>query len=236
MARNKTLTSLLDDLRIECKLSTNPAHNAQMYDHQVKTLSHTQQWLWEDFNWPHLRVRELVPLQAGQRFYDTPENIDLDRIETIEFRYGGRWLKLEAGIEARHYRQWDSELGVRGYPVLRWQIWEDEQIEVWPISSDDGDAATLDGYLKITGIRKLNTLAAPEDRCDLDSRLIVLFAAAQLIKDEKEAQKKLSLANKLYRRQQGHLTPRRRFKMLGTGATETSLLRGPPPIYYRTTS
>jgi hypothetical protein len=233
--RYKTLGSLVDDLRAECRRSLNPAHNAQVRDTQVKMIQHVQEWLWEDFTWPHLRVKRDISLQAGQRFYELPDDLDIDRIERIEVRYNGSWMKIAAGVDAHHYRQYDSDLLIRAWPVQRWQITEDEQIEVWPIPDSDMDAATLEGTLRITGIRKLTSLVDDADRADLDSRLITLYAAADILtaQGSKDGQLKLSQANKIYSRLRSGLTPRRSFRMFGNAEASRVELRGPPPVYYR---
>ena len=113
MSRGTTLVKLLDDLRAECRISLNPAHNRQQRDVQVKMLQRKQEWLWNDFAWPHLRVERFIDLQAGQRYYDMPDDLDLERISKIEARQDSVYLPLEWGIGAHQYALYDSELGVR---------------------------------------------------------------------------------------------------------------------------
>lgn len=234
MARGKTLISMLDDLRAEAKLSLNPAHNSQTRDTQVKTLQHTQEWLWDDFAWPNLLVERQQPLAAGQRYYAPPDDVDIARISHIEVKDGGVWRKVQPGIERWHYSQYDSDLDQRAWPVQRWRITEDEQIEFWPLPNASGTSADLEGYIKIIGIKTLSPLIADDDRCDLDSRLIVLYSAADILKDEKEARKKFNLAGKLYAKLRGGLTPRRTFRMFGIGQEpDHKRLHGPPTVYYR---
>lgn len=234
MARNKTLVSLLDELRAECRHSLNPAHNNQVRDTQIKHLQRVQELLWEDFAWPHLRVYRDIPIQAGERYYSVPEDLDLERIEKIELRYNGRWVDLDYGIDQNHLIMFDSDTGIRGWPVRRWRISEDLQIEVWPIADGNQEPTTLEGTLRVWGIRNLKPLVADGDRCDLDGRVITLYAAAEMITDEALAAKKLSLANKLLAKLRGHLMPRKRIKMFNTGQEPKNLLRGPPTVYYRT--
>lgn len=237
MARGQTLISLLDDLRAECRASLNPAHNVQVRDQQVKALQRTQNWLWEDFDWPHLRVQRDIPCQAGQRFYEAPTDVLIDRITHIEVRYGWKWVVLDPHIDTTaNYSQWDSDLGVRSWPIRRWRIFENEQIEVWPIPDHNADTeGSLDGTLRITGIRDLHPLVADTDTCDIDGRLIVLFAASEILAGNgaKDAELKLANANKHYAKLRGKLMPRRRFKMFGRDDNARNLLRGPPPVYYR---
>lgn len=236
MARGKTLSSLLNDLRAETRRSQNVAHNTQAREAQVELLQRTQERLWHDFDWPHLRVRREIELQAGQRYYQPPEDLDIDRIEKLEVRYAETWLRLDPGIDSRHYAQWDSDLGFRSWPVRRWRIEEDEQIELWPIPDSDTDSVSLEGTLRATGIRKLRPLIDNNDVADLDNRLIVLYAAAEVLAADgaKDAQLKLTQANNLYSRIRGQLTPRRSFRMFGEDVQSRKPLRGPPTVYYRT--
>ena len=87
--RGTTLVKLLDILRVECGLSLNPAHNPQNRDTQIATLQRVQETMWADFAWPHLRVERAIDVQAGQRYYDMPGDLDIDRIEKIEIREAG---------------------------------------------------------------------------------------------------------------------------------------------------
>lgn len=217
MARGTTLVRLLDLLRVEMRLSLNSAHNAQARDTQVATLQREQERLWDDFDWPHLRVERTIPVEAGQRRYDPPSDMLVDRIERIEFKTDGEWLKIEPGIDAGHYAVHDSDLDERSWPVCRWRIWEDEQIEIWPIPDTSADATTLDGYLKVVGIRNLQPLVADSNRADLDDRLLVLFTAGALLTDAKAAEKKLATAAAHYARLRSRLTKQTSFQMFGTG-------------------
>lgn len=246
--RGKTLVSLLDDLRAEARLSLNPAHNAQVRETHVAVLQRVQEWLWHDFDWPHLRVERFIDSQANQRFYDlasafdvnnaASDDLSLDKIEKIEVRYGNSWAELVPEIGPLQYRQFDPLLGQTSWPITRWRIWEGEQIEIWPVPAVNADATSLEGRLKVTGIRNLKPLVADSDRADLDSNLIVLFAASELLVTSNQALAKLKLdaANKLYAMTRSALTPRRRFRMFGETLEKRKLLRGPPSIYYRTTS
>lgn len=220
MARNVTLVKLLDSLRTELHASLNPAHNNQVRDKQVGFLQSTQEWLWEDFTWPHLRVFKNYPLQAGQHLYDISADFDIDRIEKIEVKDGGIWRPVLPGIDAGHYAAHDTELDQRSWPVRRWRIAENEQIEVWPKPDQNGTAGDLEGYLKVTGIRKLRPLVADDDRCDLDAQLIYLYAAAKSEPESKQGKFALNLANKRLAKLKGNLTPRRQFQMFGIGRCE----------------
>lgn len=229
MARGTTLVKLLDDLRAECRISLNAAHNTSNRDTQIKALQRKQDWFWNDFAWPHLRVDRYLTLSAGQRYYDLAGakdaqgnlrgDLDITRITEISVRQDAVEQKLFWGIDACHYAAYDSDLDVRTWPVQRVKITEDEQLEVWPVPDQDYDSTTLEGRLKITGIRQLSPLVDDADRADLDDRLLVLHCAAEYLAatGAKDAQFKLDQANALYARLRGQLMPRRVHKMFGTG-------------------
>jgi len=222
MARRTTLVKLLDDLRSEARISLNPAHNAQQRPAQVKLLQRIQDELWEDYDWPNLRVERQVPCQAGQRYYETPEDMRVDRIEKIEFFTDGRWHPVLPGIDPSHFAAHNSDLDERAWPAYRWRIYEDEDVEIWPILDRDADATTRDGYIKFTGIRDLRPLVDDADRADLDDRMIVLYAAAEILAagGAKDAGLKLEKANARYARCRGNLKPRKTIKMFGIGEPE----------------
>ncbi len=219
MARKTTLVKLLDDLRAEARLSLNPAHNIQNRPTQVKHLQRVQEWLWEDFTWPHLRVERQVPLQAGQRYYAPPEDMLIDSIEKIELYTDGAWRLIRPGIDPEDYTAWNSDLDQRSWPPRKWDIHEDEEIEIWPIADVNATEATREGYIKFTGIRNLKSLVDDGDRADLDDRLLVLFAAAEMLaaSNAADAKLKLDLAQARYAKLKSRLTPRKQFRMFGVG-------------------
>lgn len=219
MARHTTLVKLLDKLRVAARLSLNPAHNAQNRAAQVAKLQAEQERLWADFDWPHLRVKRMVPLQAGQRYYDTPEDIPIDRIERIEVFRDSRWRKLDAGINGEHYGVYNSDLDERSWPVRRWDIHEDEDVEIWPIPDTNGDAETLDGYIRFIGIRNLRPLVDDSDRADLDDQMLADYVAAGELaaSGAKDAKLKLDAANARYAKLRGLMSPREKVSMFGIG-------------------
>jgi hypothetical protein len=242
MARHVTLVRMLDQLRAEARLSLNPAHNRQVRDTHVNLLQRVQERLWDDFAWPHLRVQRLDKVQAGQRYYSPPDDVQIDNIENMQLFDSGGWQPLLPGIYPDHYSTYNSDLDQRAYPPRRWQIHEDEDIEIWPISDTNSDPVTMEGTLKFVGIRDLKPFVQDSDRADLDDRLLTMFAAAELLaaSGAKDAQIKLDQANAIYRRLRSGLTPRRRFRMFGIGVSALSRTRREfithykPPIIYDT--
>ncbi len=238
MARKKTLVNLLDGLRAACRMSLNAAHNSQHRDAQIKMLQEKQEFFWGDFAWPHLRVDRFINVQAGQRYYDMPADLDIDRISHIEVRFGQAYNRLRWGIDAPQYAAFDSELDQRSDPIQRCKITEDEQLEVWPIAQTDFDATTLEGRMKITGIRTLLPLVADSDRADLDDQLLILSCAGDYLaaSGAKDAQLKIDQANRLYLKLKGRLMPRKRFS-IGQGRMnndDTRPVRIPIAVYNKT--
>jgi hypothetical protein len=243
MARGTTLVKLLDLYRAECGLSLNVAHNNQMRDTQVNHIQRTQEWLWEDTAWPLLRVERTLDTLNGQRYYSLPSDLHIDRISKVEVFSGAAWCNMRAGIDAMAYTTYNSDLDERQWPPSRWRIAEDnlgagEQFEVWPIPNIDTDTATLEGRIKITGIRKLKALVADGDVADLDDRLITLFCAAEFLarSGAKDAQLKLDQANRRYAKVKGAQQPRKVFKMFGsTDGDNRPYHQVPVAVYNRTT-
>lgn len=235
MARGTTLLRLLDLYRAECRLSSNPAHNAQVRDAQVSHIQRTQEWLWRDFAWPILRVDRYLPTENGQRYYAPPEDIDIDRITAIAIKHDEVYTPLKAGIDDPEYAAYDSEKDERQWPPQRWRISEDEMIELWPIPDTNYASDTQEGRIKITGIRKLKPLVDDGDRAELDDRLIILFCAAEQLASTgaKDAGFKLDQAKALYARLRGQQTPRRKFRLFGRGS-EDYVRRVPIAVYNKT--
>jgi hypothetical protein len=243
--RGKTLGHVLTLLRAEARLSLNPAHNAQSRDTQVSAVQRVQELLCDDINWPHLRVDRYLDLQAGQRFYDVTTTLDVagntkndvvvDKVDQIFVMDAGEWRPLSPQIGRGEYAQFQSDRDQRSWPVHNWRLYEDEQVEIWPVPSESADTTSLEGRLKIVAYRKCRPLVADSDICDLDDRLLALFAAVEFIPDEKLARYKSDLANRRLLKLTGNLVKERRFRMFGIGAADDDRrkLRGPPTVYYR---
>lgn len=235
--RGKTLESILNSTRAEARLSLLPANNNQVRDSHVILIQREQERLWEDFAWPHLRIRHLMPLQAGQRLYETPTTADytiqMDRIEKIEVRDGGEWRKLNPEIPDELFSTHDSDLDERSWPARAWRATAEDDIEIWPIPDQNADEDTLEGYLKVTGIRNLQPFTTDNHRADLDDRLISLYVAGGILAatGAKDAQLKLEAANKLYAKLKGKQTKSTSFNMFSTTRPETVRRRRFAPPY-----
>lgn len=213
MARGTTLGQLVNMLRAECGDATSAALGQNTLPRYKQVLQRTQEFLWNDHTWPHLRVWREEVLQAGQRYYSWPSDLDFNRIEADKtaVRYDDTWRPVLYGIDPEHYNAQDPELDERDDPVIRWQAYESDQFEVWPLPATNGLR------MRFYGIRKLNPLIADTDRADLDDNLIVLFAASEIMAKKRggDVDVKGAAAKRLYERLKGQQSKAGMFVMGG---------------------
>lgn len=232
MARGVSLGQLLEDVRAEVGHSLQPNLGKASRDVLIGMIQRVQKRLWEDYSWPHLKVTRDIEIQAGQRYYDLPNDVVFERVERVETKHGDYWTKLHYGIGAAQYNQHDSDRGVRSSPIRRYDAYENNQIEFWPIPENNSDATTGTDSIRIYGIRNLSPFIATSDLADLDDQLIVLYAAAEVLTRQKQsdAQNKLAQAQAHYQRLKARMSKTDTF-VIGGGEPE-GLYRpkGPPLI------
>lgn len=238
MARGATLESILNKVRAKARLSLSSANNLSVAESHKLLIKAEQDRLWEDFAWPHLRVEYEIALQAGQYVYDLPANnydadagtytLQMDRVERIFVRDGGEWVELIPQITQANYSVHESSLDERAWPVRNWRATENDEIEVWPVPDTNGDADTLEGYLRVVGIRDLRPLVADADRADLDDEMLSDYVAGGILAatGAKDASLKLESANKRYTKLKGKQTKTTSFNLFST-TSRTPVRRKP---------
>lgn len=187
MARGKQLSQLVDMLRSETGQSTAVSVGLDRLPELQQIIRRNQEGLYDAFDWPFLRVQPFKNLAAGQRYYDFPTDLNMERVEEVVVWWNDQPIPLVRGIEFAHYVQYDSENDERTDPVSRWDVrWTGsrEQIEVWPIPATTY-SSTNRYRLQFKGIRPLRAMVSDSDVADLDDQLIVLFAAAELLARQK---------------------------------------------------
>lgn len=141
--------------------------------------------LYDDYDWAFLRrVFPRVALSAGQRYYDLPTGLNVDRVETVHVWYNALPSLLPRGIRPEHYATYDPEADTRSDPALAWDVRDvagATQIEIWPLPSSDNQE------LQFVGIRAAPKLVYNADTCLLDDELVVLLAAEQILRRQKSA-------------------------------------------------
>lgn len=193
MARGTQLQQLIAQLRAETGRVQSVAVGTSEVDNLKEQLRRVQELLYDDYDWPFLNIDRTINLQAGQRYYDFPIDLNYDRVEKVVFKYGNAFVNVERGITFDDYSAYDSEAGDRSSPLVKWDVKNTgtiEQLEAWPVPSEDGK-------LRFFGTKKLAPMVDDSDRAILDDRMIVLFAAAEMLARQKspDAKNKMDLAN-----------------------------------------
>jgi hypothetical protein len=180
------LSTLRRNLRAETGTSLNPLQGIAAQATLDLILDRQQRELWDAYTWRHLRIYRDVPLAVGQGEYNYPADLPYDQIITVWFAAGtsGRWRPLTYGISLGMIPPsgpprgtpafWDNAAAVGGgvtEPV--------GQLMIHPLP---GDASML---LRLEGQAAINPLVADTDKCVLDSQLITLFAAAEVLANQK---------------------------------------------------
>lgn len=164
-------------LREELGRSSNVAVGVDDAIGLKQKLARAQQLLYDDYDWPFLRERFVLQLNAGQRYYTMPAGLNIERIEETYLYYGTLPRPMERGIEEEDFASFNSDNGVMADPALKWDVrWTgtSEQIEIWPIPASQNN-------MVFRGIRNLRPLLADADVCDIDDQVIVLTCAGELL-------------------------------------------------------
>jgi hypothetical protein len=218
MARGTSLSALRDMLRAEIGASSNVAMGVNTQDQYDHVLRRTQARLWADHDWSFGFIERDEPLLKNERYYAFDNDIDYDRISMASVKWGDIWRPMQAGITPELFNTFDSDAGETSTPAMRWQHYEGNQFEVWPVPSEHGQT------LRFRAIKKLPPLLSPSDTAVLDDNLIVLFAAAELLGRSKaaDAPAKLSQATSHYNKLKGNSNKGDRFIFGGgVGSGET---------------
>lgn len=227
MARGVQLGQLITDVRAECGYSVDTETMVNSRSQMRHLINRIESTLYDDFAWPFAVTTVDETLFQGQRYYSFDATLDFERVEKVWWRDGGDWIPVEYGITPDLYNIHDSDVAEEASPVRRWQHYDTDQYEVWPIP-DSNTAA-----LKMRGRRKLVPMVDDADTSTLDGNLLVLFAAAhQLAADKREdAQVKMAEARQLYNRLRAQAgSSKRRPFILGGGADKAPIFR--PGIDY----
>jgi hypothetical protein len=180
MAINTTFLELIDMLREEVGRSTNVGVGVDDLPSLKRHINRAYALLRAQYDWPHLRhLPTRIPINAGQRLYDLPATLELDALDKVIVFWGTLPMPLERGISFEEYAVFDSDNDVRSDPPQRWDLRFDgnhTQIEIWPLPSATGNSLMLEGsYIA-------PDLVDDADKCRLDDNLVVLAAAARILK------------------------------------------------------
>ncbi len=236
MARGTSLGTLITDLRAEVGHSLQPNLGKATRDVLINTLQREQRRLWDDYDWSFLKVKRDITINAGQRYYDLPSDIVFERIKRVEYKHGDVWHKLHYGIGATEYNQWDSDQDIRSSPLRKYDNYENNQIEFYPVPATNSASDGKDS-VRIYGIRNLSSFVNEADTADLDDQLIVLFSAATILQRQKQndAQQKLAQATAHYARLKARNSKSETF-IIGGGEPDGLYRPAEPPLIANTSS
>lgn len=197
MARGTQFGQLITQFRAEARQSTQLSVGTDSLEHVKQLIRRNQEMLYVDpaNDWAFLRVYAAIPLAAGDRYYDAPALLNIDRIEEVNVIVDSRPVPVTRGISFPEYAIFDSDADVRSSRALKWDLrWTGSktQIEIWPIPSDNTQK------LWFRCLRPLRPLINLEDVADLDDILITLTSAAEELAAQKakDAELKLQMAQR----------------------------------------
>ena len=190
------LSELRRELMAETFQSLSPnqtTSSTPFYNYQLDRVQREQ---WNDIEWPHLTIYHDMPMVAGQRYYSYPPELPFDSIFRLWWPQGTNWVTLDYGINPSTYATMGGE-NVKAWPPRRWrncaqyangQTTPAAQFEVWPTPPPN-----VNFSLRIEGNAPLNPLIEDTDICVIDATLIVMFAAAEILANQKSEAASLKL-------------------------------------------
>lgn len=181
MPRGTTFGEVITMFREETGRATSAALGQNELGAIKGKLRRTYRWLHSDFNWPHLEIRRDKTINAGERYIAFPADLDFERVQPqVEVKDGadGLWYPLSYGIDASHYNFQDSDLDERDDWPTSWQIYENDQVEIWPIPASTHT-------LRFRGMSRPKPLVDENETLDLDDDLVVLFAVQRQLQRDK---------------------------------------------------
>lgn len=192
------LRELRSQVRAEAGHSTNVAHGQMSQETLDQLIRRVQEEMFMAYDWPNLVINRSVDIYAGQKDYTLPNELSFEYVNDAWVKSGVNFYKLEYGITFDLYNVYSQT--AQSNPIQRWQLSGDladfnsGKFEVWPVPSQDMQAW-------FRGRRQLAPLMLDSDRCTLDSTVIVLMAAGELLARQKsdDAQIKIEKAAQLLR-------------------------------------
>jgi hypothetical protein len=214
MPRGVSLADCVTDVRQELLDSAN-VNVGKTLDGSIKRkLERVQRDVYLDNDWPIFKHYGDKTLSAGSRYYDLPSTLDPESVVEVRYKWSGIWSEpLEQGITLDDYNAQNSDANIRADPVLKWDYYNTGsiQVEVWPIPATNG------GTLRFKGKRPLARFTNDTDTCTLDSDLIVLLAAAEILdaRGRREAAQLFAKADKRFRKITGRAGANRSLNLNG---------------------
>ena len=201
-----TLLDLRRDLRAETGQSLNPSQGVQSQAMQDNQLDRQQRELWDAYDWPHLHYFIDMPIERDEALVQYPSNMPFEQISRIYWLGEGDTsaLQLSYGLRIDDFNPVINP-ALRGGRPTRWG--NRVQVSDQGVTDPTGmlymqPTPVTNGTLRFIGQAPCTPLIADTDRCIIDSKAIVLFAAAEMLATAKAevAQLKLGKAQNVLRR------------------------------------
>lgn len=197
MARGNTFLNLYIMLRAELGRSSTIAVGVEDRERLRHHINRAYEARYDKYDWPHLRrTFDPITLNAGQRYYDFPNELNYERIERAWVWWTNEPTPIWRGVTVDDYGAYDPTANERSDPVLKWDvrsIGSSTQFEVWPLPASNSVRITFQG------IRKITKLVNDADLCLLDDQLITLDAAASIEKDTERRRQRAAEAEDRFR-------------------------------------
>lgn len=192
MARGTQFLALQQRLRDELGRSDDVNIGVDDLSQLKRVINRAYAEVYDAWDWPHLRrVWPQQTLSAGQRYYDLPSGLNVERIECVNVWYSGLPHEIHRGIGFEEYASFDSDSDERSEPATSWDIrWTgtSAQIEIHPIPSSNTQT------LQIIGFQAAPALVDDIDVCLVDDETVVLFAAAKFLLRQKSGDAEMVMA------------------------------------------
>lgn len=150
-----------------------------------------QRDLADRFDWPHLKKRVDVGIDANSQYATLP-NLNFERPVRVATEYNGRWLPVNYGIDEKEYNLYDFADDETSEPISKWQRYSGAegtwtQFEVWPVPGS-GQVMRFVGQQRVVDFTGENSVAY------LDDLLLVYWVAATYLTRIKNPQAQIAWA------------------------------------------
>ena len=144
MARFQQLQELITKVRLD--LGEDPeVSRGRFTDTMLKReLNKVQNVLWLSYEWPFKFREWAVPLTKGERFYELPDEVEMEGIEDLRVKSGNCIYSIEFSFRNAVWSALDPNDGeTSSYPLV-WRLHEPDEgrtrslIELWPTPVMDG--------------------------------------------------------------------------------------------------
>ena len=188
------LRELIRGVRAEAGHSLSEAHGQAKRETLAYLLQRKQRSLWRAHDWPLLTHYWDQTFEAGDRYINYPDDVDPNRVNKVEHQWDSSWFLIPHGISMEDRSLYDSDGGERSDPLRKWQhYWipgmtvdQLGQMELYPIPASDGT-------VRVHGHARLASLVDDDDICTLDSDMLVLYVAGELLARSAKADSELKL-------------------------------------------